>query len=101
MCGKATAKAIAQRMYTSPSVPGVILGDEVGMGKTYVALALAAALSVNRKPRILILAHSREMAHIWCARWDKLVGANPQLRLPQGYEAYSLDRIGAGVWFGA
>ncbi len=54
----------------SDDVPGVILGDEVGKGKTYVALALAfATLASKRRARILVLTHSRSMAKTWAARW--------------------------------
>ena len=56
----------------SDDVPGVILGDEVGKGKTYVALALAfATLSTKPQARVLVLTHSRSMARIWAARWQK------------------------------
>ena len=52
-------------------VPGVILGDEVGKGKTYVALALAFfKLASKRRTRILVLTHSRSMAKTWAARWS-------------------------------
>jgi Type III restriction enzyme, res subunit/Helicase conserved C-terminal domain len=55
-------------------VPGVILGDEVGKGKTYVALALAfATLAAKRHARVLILTHSRSMAQTWAARWRQEV----------------------------
>ena len=56
----------------SDDVPGVILGDEVGKGKTYIALALAfATLATKRHARILVLTHSRSMARTWAARWRK------------------------------
>lgn len=52
-------------------VPGVLLGDEVGKGKTYVALALAfAQLASKRNARILVLTHSRSMAKTWANRWN-------------------------------
>lgn len=55
-------------------VPGVILGDEVGKGKTYVALALAfATLASRRRARVLVLTHSRKMAETWAARWGQEV----------------------------
>jgi hypothetical protein len=98
---KASASAILWRMYGSPSVPGVILGDEVGMGKTYVALAVAAALAAHRRPRILILAHSREMAAIWKKRWDMLATANSWMDFPDADEICSLDEIPKGIWFAA
>jgi superfamily II DNA or RNA helicase len=51
-------------------VPGVILGDEVGKGKTYIALALAfLTLAAKKRARIVVLTHSRTMARIWANRW--------------------------------
>lgn len=55
-------------------VPGVILGDEVGKGKTYIALALAfAVLTTNPRARVLVLTHSRSMAKTWADRWEGAV----------------------------
>jgi superfamily II DNA or RNA helicase len=46
--------------------PGVILADEVGMGKTYVALgAVAEYLIRYPRSRVLILTPSRELAEKW------------------------------------
>lgn len=54
--------------------PGVILGDEVGKGKTYIALALAfATMASRRRARVLVLTHSTRMARTWAARWSKEV----------------------------
>lgn len=49
--------------------PGVILADEVGMGKTFIALATALTYitNVNRHKRILILTPSKELKD----KWDK------------------------------
>lgn len=49
--------------------PGVILADEVGMGKTFVALATAVTYiaDANRHKRILILTPSKELKD----KWDK------------------------------
>lgn len=58
------------RRLKKKDVPGVILGDEVGKGKTYVALALAfATLASIPKARILVLTHNRKMARTWRDRW--------------------------------
>jgi superfamily II DNA or RNA helicase len=64
------------RRLRRPDVPGVILGDEVGKGKTYIALGVAYAwlererrLQPRRQPRILILTHNHTMADQWCGRW--------------------------------
>jgi SNF2 family DNA or RNA helicase len=43
-----TAKEILVRLRRRP---GLILADEVGMGKTYVSLAVAASVSLNDKTR--------------------------------------------------
>ena len=66
-----TARALLQRLFGVASVPGVILGDEVGMGKTYEALAVIAALFAHvPTARVLVLTHSHAMAKIWAQRWD-------------------------------
>lgn len=67
------AAGIVKRLSKS-AVPGVLLADEVGKGKTYVALAVAFAfLAKNPKARILILTHSQRMADIWIKRWCTVV----------------------------
>jgi superfamily II DNA or RNA helicase len=67
----ARARGIWNRLQRE-DVPGAILGDEVGKGKTYVALALAfATLAWRRNGRILVLTHSRSMAKTWAARWSQ------------------------------
>ena len=43
-----TARAILDRLHTQP---GVILADEVGMGKTFVALAVAASVALAQRER--------------------------------------------------
>jgi len=43
-----TAKAILQRLQDQP---GLILADEVGMGKTFVSLAVAVSVALNDKAR--------------------------------------------------
>ena len=43
-----TAKVILQRL---ESLPGIILADEVGMGKTFVALAVATSVAISDKQR--------------------------------------------------
>jgi hypothetical protein len=71
----ARAKGLWERLRRA-DVPGVILGDEVGKGKTYIALALAfATLAAKRNARVLILTHSRSMAQTWAARWRQEVAA--------------------------
>lgn len=45
---KATASVILQRL---EELPGIILADEVGMGKTFVALAVAASVALRDKRR--------------------------------------------------
>ncbi len=53
--------------------PGVLLADEVGKGKTYVALAVAFACLANRpKAHVLVLTHSGHMARVWMERWQRL-----------------------------
>lgn len=99
-----SATAILERMFGASPVPGVILGDEVGMGKTYVALAVAAAhLHQHPTGRILVLAHSRAMARTWKDRWDCLrqTRANQKLDLPEGSLIPDLNELDGGISFAA
>lgn len=74
---KRTARALLERLYGRNSVPGVILADEVGMGKTYVVFAVMAALFKSKPTaRVLILAHSRQMARTWMERWERFCQEN-------------------------
>ncbi|BAU49571.1 hypothetical protein SVA_3023 [Sulfurifustis variabilis] len=67
------ARGLWSRLHRE-DVPGVILGDEVGKGKTYIALALAfATLTSTRRARVLVLTHNRKMAETWAARWSQEV----------------------------
>jgi superfamily II DNA or RNA helicase len=52
---KATARVILHRLEVSP---GIILADEVGMGKTFVALAVAASVAIrdsSRRPVVVMV----------------------------------------------
>src|SRR6266446_3818611 len=65
------ATALLKRLYEQ-NVPGVILADAVGKGKTYVALGVAfAVLAEKRRGRVLVLTHSRHMAKTWQRRWSE------------------------------
>jgi superfamily II DNA or RNA helicase len=84
-----TARALLQRFFGPAAVHGVILGDEVGMGKTYEALAVIAAVFKHRPmARILVLTHSSSMADTWLERWnwfcDNTVARGIQDRFPKG-----------------
>ncbi|OGR74267.1 MAG: hypothetical protein A2089_03765 [Elusimicrobia bacterium GWD2_63_28] len=68
-----TARALLLRLYKR-NAPGVILADEVGMGKTFEALSVMAALLLHKpKANVLILASSRPMAKAWQERWHRLL----------------------------
>jgi superfamily II DNA or RNA helicase len=68
----ARAKGLYHRLYTQGE-PGCLLADEVGKGKTYVALAVAfACLTTRPKSRVLILTHSSSMAKTWRDRWGQM-----------------------------
>lgn len=97
-----TARHILARLYGKDPVPGMILGDEVGMGKTYVALAVVAALfRHNPGSRIVILTHNEDMAKIWCARWEQLV-QHTEPALPRGnFLLQALDMGKKGLYFGS
>lgn len=65
-----SARALLRRLFGPDAVPGVILGDEVGMGKTYEALAVIAALFKHvPKARVVVLTHNDPMAKTWWERW--------------------------------
>jgi hypothetical protein len=96
-----TARALLQRLFGRDSVPGVILGDEVGMGKTYEALAVIAALFRHkRSARILVLTHSHAMAETWNGRWDGLrkdaVVSKYRDDLHEGELLYDIRDLGRG-----
>ena len=66
------ARGIWRRLYQQDE-PGCLLADEVGKGKTYVALAVAfACLAAKPKGHVLILTHSGHMAGVWQERWEEL-----------------------------
>lgn len=66
------ASALLRRLYGLDS-PGAILADEVGLGKTYVALGVAAwLLAKNPRARVLVLTNSRYMMDVWARRWTEI-----------------------------
>ena len=66
------SRGICDRLYRQGE-PGVLLADEVGKGKTYVALGVAfAALARRKDAKVLVLTHSRHMANVWRKRWIDL-----------------------------
>ena len=99
---KTTASVILEQLYGLKPVPGAILADEVGMGKTYVSLAIAASVFKRNGPetKVLVLTSSRNMMQVWRERWDllrsKQVGCS---FLPPGDEVDGLDRIRKGISF--
>lgn len=69
--------------------PGVVLADEVGMGKTYVALAVAASAieaTNHRAPVVVMIPPS--VREKWPREWDVFremcLGANTRLRATPG-----------------
>lgn len=70
------ATGIYRRLYEE-GAPGVLLADEVGKGKTYVALGVAFALLATKlNSRVVILTHSGHMAKEWASRWCRQMKAN-------------------------
>jgi ERCC4-related helicase len=57
-----SAQVILERFGTQP---GVILGDEVGMGKTFVALAVAASFVVRDPSRPVVIMVPRGVVRKW------------------------------------
>lgn len=97
-----TARHILSGLYGKDPVPGMILGDEVGMGKTYVALAVVAALyRRDSRSRIVILAHNADMAKTWCVRWGQLV-EHTEATWPKGQLLDDAQDMGReGLYFGS
>lgn len=90
---KARARGLWSRLQRE-DVPGVILGDEVGKGKTYIALALAfATLASRRCARVLVLTHSRKMAETWAARWGQEVREMVAARWAGRFDAVWKPRV--------
>ena len=65
--------------------PGVVLADEVGLGKTYVALAVAASVAVDASatgPVVVMVPPS--VGHKWPREWDifrdKCLRSGPEIR---------------------
>jgi superfamily II DNA or RNA helicase len=96
-----TARGLLARLYGPKWVPGVILGDEVGMGKTYEALAVIAAL-FRHVPlaRVLVLTHSQAMADTWAERWnwfrEHAVAKKHQRHFHEGDSLYDIADLGRG-----
>lgn len=62
-----TAEEILRRM---DDQPGVVLADEVGMGKTYVALAVAASvLDATKRKRPVVVMVPSAVAEKWPTEW--------------------------------
>lgn len=95
-----TACALVKRLYGRNPVPGVILGDEVGMGKTYEAMAVVAGL-LRHKPtaRVVILAHSGPMVRTWHDRWESFCthAVDPAIKLPKGDILDEATEVGHGA----
>lgn len=50
--------------------PGIVLADEVGMGKTYVALAVAVSvLEATRRRRPVVIMVPSAVAEKWPTEW--------------------------------
>lgn len=67
---RATSEAILNDLHDRP---GVVLADEVGMGKTYVALAVAASVMSSTRGRIgpvVIMVPSR-LRRKWQREWEQ------------------------------
>jgi superfamily II DNA or RNA helicase len=102
-----SARAIIKHLYAQKS-PGVILADEVGMGKTYEAFGVLAGLFVHcPKAKVVIFTHSRNMARVWKRRWDEfrkraIHNSSKRLLLPSGVFLNNSEDIGRqGVYFGS
>jgi len=89
-----TAKALLKRLETRPVQ---LLADEVGMGKTYVALAVAGALrSAGKSARVAVLVPNQELARKWQREVRSFMEScvvDPKLRLhsPTGDGTFVID----------
>lgn len=84
------AAAVLRRLY-SLDCPGAILADEVGLGKTYVALGSAAwLLATKKRARVLVLTNSKYMMDVWVRRWDEIGFLNGESR-PEAMPAYGFE----------
>ena len=97
-----TAKAILQRFHQRP---GVILADEVGMGKTFVALAVACSVVLrNPKAGPVVVMVPPGLKDKWPTDWtvfrEKCLNpsARKQIRVPQDRDG-NPDSIESGVEF--
>lgn len=65
-----TARSVFRDLATQP---GLILADEVGMGKTYVALAVVASVvrAIRGSGRPVVVMMPPGLAHKWPREWDQ------------------------------
>jgi hypothetical protein len=102
-----TAVRLLKGLYGRNPVPGIILGDEVGMGKTYEIFGVIAALfRHNPEARVVVFAHSKSMAETWLARWTKFSEENVdhdcRPLMAKGEILWSHEYIGnQGLFFGS
>jgi hypothetical protein len=63
-------RTAAEILWRLSEQPGVVLADEVGMGKTYVALAVAVSvLEATRRRRPVVIMVPRAVAEKWPTEW--------------------------------
>ncbi len=88
-----TAAEILRRLADQP---GVVLADEVGMGKTYVALAVAASVldATRRKHPVVVMVPSA-VAEKWPAEWAVFA----ERCLPPGHELRASPPVRRGSEF--
>ncbi len=102
-----TARRLLRGLYGEDAVPGMMLGDEVGMGKTYVSLAVVASVCRHQPDaRVVILAHNEDMARTWRDRWDSIAKKTrppgSHSPLPEGQRLNKARDMGKkGVYFGS
>lgn len=103
---KKTVKRILSNLY-GKGIPGMILGDEVGMGKTYVALGIIAAVRRHiPSARIVVLTHSTMMSGKWLSCWKQMLDGRAFGRhspsLPDYEELESLSHLSSRkIFFGS
>lgn len=94
-----SVEAILRNLYGRDE-PGAVLGDEVGLGKTYVSYGVAAwLLSEDPAARVLVLTNSSGMTGVWAERWGEIswhgTAGKPEAIIARTfaeYRAYAHDR---------
>ena len=91
------ARAANELLQRFARQPGVILADEVGMGKTFVALAVAASILIDREDEgPVVVMTPPSLRHKWPKDWDVF---RKNCLAPQLRERFRAATADSGVEF--